>query len=396
AIQRKANISQAISRYEKLLNRTQKAATDIKRLRPLVEDAINKGILDVDPDLVNHANEFLVIGDRSWRVGQYYDCAGDIVRIKSLDFDSQRADVEIIFTFKGTKSGNWDVKTLDKQVDVTPDEDAVMQKISGGVSIAGINDIISCDDFYRFQQRGMIKITDSYGVQTTESGYSIDFVGSYTAPLKHAVYPDRRDGALKSSIAKWVLGMMSEGNNRQIRSAETFLVELFGSNYGDVIASYGDTLSPEAIQEKIADAIARMPEKTSQGATRNGDSELEVTNAIFGTNEFRASDYEITTAQFGTIGIYSNKAEIKQAMDAASARIAAEREANLNHAVAALTQSWVTAIREAATTGKITPAIADVVNDGSKFMDAYQMDAVKLPSAYGQLSYRMTYNLVSM
>ncbi|MEW3551369.1 hypothetical protein MZV21_25035 [Escherichia coli] len=337
-----------------------------------------------------------IIGDRSWRVGQYYDCAGDIVRIKSLDFDSQRADVEIIFTFKGTKSGNWDVKTLDKQVDVTPDEDAVMQKISGGVSIAGINDIISCDDFYRFQQRGMIKITDSYGVQTTESGYSIDFVGTYTDPLKHAVYPDRRDGALKSSIAKWVLGMMSEGNNRQIRSAETFLVELFGSNYGDVIASYGDTLSPEAIQEKIADAIARMPEKTSQGATRNGDSELEVTNAIFGTNEFRGSDYEITTAQFGTIGIYSNKAEIKQAMDAASARIAAEREANLNHAVAALTQSWVTAIREAATTGKITPAIADVVNDGSKFMDAYQMDAVKLPSAYGQLSYRMTYNLVSM
>lgn len=83
-------------------------------------------------------------------------------------------------------------------------------------------------------------------------------------------------------------------------------------------------------------------------------------------------------------------------MDAASARIAAEREANLNHAVAALTQLWVTAIREAATTGKITPAIADVVHDGSKFMDAYQMDAVKLPSAYGQLSYRMTYNLVSM
>lgn len=293
-------------------------------------------------------------------------------------------------------AGNWDVKTLDKQVDVTPDEDAVMQKISGGVSIAGINDIISCDDFYRFQQRGMIKITDSYGVQTTESGYSIDFVGTYTAPLKHAVYPDRRDGALKSSIAKWVLGMMSEGNNRQVRLAEVFLTELFGSNYGDVIASYGDTLSPEALQEKIADSIAKMPEKTSQGATRNGDSELEVTNAIFGTHEFRASDYEITTAQFGTIGIYSNKAEIKQAMDAASARIAAEREANLNHAVAALTQSWVTAIREAATTGKITPAIADVVNDGSKFMDAYQMDAVKLPSAYGQLSYRMTYNLVSM
>lgn len=157
------------------------------------------------------------------------------------------------------------MKTLDKQVDVTPDEDAVMQKISGGVSIAGINDIISCDDFYRFQQRGMIKITDSYGVQTTESGYSIDFVGTYTDPLKHAVYQDRRDGALKSSIAKWVLGMMSEGNNRQVRLAEVFLTELFGSNYGEVIASYGDTLSPEAIQEKIADAIARMGSFAGEG-----------------------------------------------------------------------------------------------------------------------------------
>ncbi len=313
-----------------------------------------------------------------------------------VDSAANLANLISVKTTTPITAGNWDVKTLDKQVDVTPDEDAVMQKISGGVSIAGINDIISCDDFYRFQQRGMIKITDSYGVQTTESGYSIDFVGTYTDPLKHAVYPDRRDGALKSSIAKWVLGMMSEGNNRQVRLAEVFLTELFGSNYGDVIASYGDTLSPEALQEKIADSIAKMPEKTSQGATRNGDSELEVTNAIFGTHEFRASDYEITTAQFGTIGIYSNKDEIKQAMDVASARIAAEREANLNHAVAALTQSWVTAIREAATTGKITPAIADVVNDGSKFMDAYQMDAVKLPSAYGQLSYRMTYNLVSM
>ncbi|MGQ0423006.1 hypothetical protein ACT4US_35845, partial [Bacillus sp. HC-Mk] len=46
--------------------------------------------------------------------------------------------------------------------------------------------------------------------------------------------------------------------------AEVFLTELFGSNYGEVIASYGDTLSPEAIQETIADAIARMPEKTVQ------------------------------------------------------------------------------------------------------------------------------------
>ncbi len=110
----------------------------------------------------------------------------------------------------------------------------------------------------------MIKITDSYGVQTTESGYSIDFVGTYTDPLKHAVYPDRRDGALKSSIAKWVLGMMSEGNNRQIRSAETFPLNCLAPIWrcNRVIRRYA---IPEAIQEKIADAIARMPEKQAGG-----------------------------------------------------------------------------------------------------------------------------------
>ncbi|STK59612.1 defense against restriction protein [Escherichia coli] len=70
----------------------------------------------------------------------------------------------------------------------------------------------------------MIKITDSYGVQTTESGYSIDFVGTYTDPLKHAVYPDRRDGALKSSIAKWVLGMMWKGiTARSVRQKHSWL-----------------------------------------------------------------------------------------------------------------------------------------------------------------------------
>ncbi|HFU9991655.1 TPA: hypothetical protein ACH7RP_005409 [Escherichia coli] len=62
-----------------------------------------------------------------------------------------------------------------------------------------------------------------------------------------------------------MLGMMSEGNNRQVRLAEVFLTELFGSNYGEVIASYGDTLSPEAIQEKIADAIARMGSFAGEG-----------------------------------------------------------------------------------------------------------------------------------
>ncbi|HGT9243571.1 TPA: helicase-related protein [Escherichia coli] len=101
AIQRKANISQAISRYEKLLNRTQKAATDIKRLRPLVEDAINKGILDVDPDLVNHANEFLVIGDRSWRVtaireaattGKITPAIADVVNDGSKFMDAYKMD----------------------------------------------------------------------------------------------------------------------------------------------------------------------------------------------------------------------------------------------------------------------------------------------------------------
>ncbi|ECC8156973.1 helicase, partial [Salmonella enterica] len=133
AIRRKADLTSAISQREKLLTRTKKAATDIKRLRPLVEDAMSKGLLSVDPDLINHAKDFLVINDQSWRVGQYYENNGDIVRIKALDFDSQRADVEVIFSSKGTRSSSWPVRLLQQQVDVTPDEAAVMGKISGGV-----------------------------------------------------------------------------------------------------------------------------------------------------------------------------------------------------------------------------------------------------------------------
>ncbi|EIX8137237.1 N-6 DNA methylase [Salmonella enterica] len=395
AIRRKADLTSAISQREKLLTRTKKAATDIKRLRPLVEDAMSKGLLSVDPDLINHAKDFLVINDQSWRVGQYYENNGDIVRIKALDFDSQRADVEVIFSSKGTRSSSWPVRLLQQQVDVTPDEAAVMGKISGGVSIAGINDLISRDDFYRFQQRGMLKITDSYAMQNTEHGYSMEFVSS-SDTVQNAVYPDRTDGALKSAIAKWALGYLAAGQGYKISSAESFLTELFGSNYRDVISSYGDALSPEDIQERIVAEIAKLPAKSPDGSTRNGDSEVEVANAIFNSYPFRASAYELGTSEFGAISVYSNKAEIKAAMDATNARIAAERQANLDHAVEALAQSWVTAIKGAVATGKITPTIADVVNDGAKFMDAYRNGSMPMPTAYGMTTNHPTYNLVSM
>ncbi|ENP0900782.1 hypothetical protein ACCH80_004701, partial [Salmonella enterica] len=176
---------------------------------------------------------------------------------------------------------------LQQQVDVTPDEAAVMGKISGGVSIAGINDLISRDDFYRFQQRGMLKITDSYAMQNTEHGYSMEFVSS-SDTVQNAVYPDRTDGALKSAIAKWALGYLAAGQGYKISSAESFLTELFGSNYRDVISSYGDALSPEDIQERIVAEIAKLPAKSPDGSTRNGDSEVEVANAIFNSYPFRA------------------------------------------------------------------------------------------------------------
>jgi hypothetical protein len=395
AIRRKAALTSAISQREKLLARTKKASTDIKRLRPLVEDAINKGLVNADPDLINHGKDFLVIGDKSWRVGQYYENNGDIVLIKALDFDTQRADVEVIFSSKGSKSSSWPVKLLQQQVDVTPDEAAVMGKISGGVSIAGINALISRDDFYRFQQRGMLKITDSYAMQTSDQGYTMEFVSS-SDTVQNVVYPDRTDGALKSAIAKWALGFMAAGQTYKINSAEAFLTELFGSDYLDVISSYGESLSPEDIQERIVAEIAKLPATAPEGSTRNGDSEVEVANAIFNSYPFRASSFELGTSEFGAISVYSNKAEIKAAMDAANARIAAERQANLDHAVEVLAQSWVTAIKGAVATSKITPAIAEVVNNGAKFMVAYQNGSMQMPTAYGMTTNHPTYNLVAM
>lgn len=270
-----------------------------------------------------------------------------------------------------------------------------MGKISGGVSIAGINSLITRDDFYRFQQRGMLKITDSYAMQTTDQGYAMEFVSS-SDTVQNAVYPDRTDGALKSAIAKWALGFMAAGQTYKINSAEAFLTELFGSDYRDVISSYGESLSPEDIQERIAAEIAKLPATSPEGSTRNGDSEVEVANAIFNSYPFRASSYELGTSEFGAISVYSNKAEIKAAMDAANARIAAERKANLDHAVEALAQSWVTAIKGAVATGKITPAIAEVVNNGAKFMVAYQNGSMQMPTAYGMTTNHPTYNLVSM
>ncbi|GAR58281.1 hypothetical protein NGUA15_00006 [Salmonella enterica] len=88
-------------------------------------------------------------------MGQYYENNGDIVRIKALDFDSQRADVEVIFSSKGTRSSSWPVRLLQQQVDVTPDEAAGIGENPGGVYVTGDKALTRLDDFYRFRQHGI-------------------------------------------------------------------------------------------------------------------------------------------------------------------------------------------------------------------------------------------------
>lgn len=396
AIAQKQQIGRSVKIKESVLARVQKSDAEIKRLRPQVEEAIAAGLLDVDADIVSHARDYYFDGNKSWKVGNYYVYNSSIVRLKSISLDEKRGGFEVVYSPKGLKDGSTLLGLMNEQTDYTPDELTLLAKVNGGVSVASVADILSRDQFYDFLNRGLLNITDKTALLTVSAG-GYEASGIYGEnDLKRAVYPDVNDGALKSSVASWILSMLANGKSYAISGGELFYKSLYGQDYMTAVYSYAETLSVESLQDRIAKALAARP-ATSKKATVEGNSESEVMNALYGRSGFNDSDFLLRISSLGQMMQYANQAAIKQAVEDANTRIKAARQENLAQAVKSLTQSWATAIKGTVAAGTLTPQILDVVNNGKKMMDTYATsETVEVSGLYGGTQNVRTLNFVSM
>lgn len=268
----------AVLKQRRKIARLAKAEQEIKRLRPVVKKAIADGLLDVDPDVVDHGKDILLVDGKTYKVGQVYqyNAGGDAkyrkasyARITRLDFDAQTADLSGVFSAGGLDSAGSKkgipVALLGDPCDVPRSELELLQKLQGGIYMQGVPELLSKDQFYHYLKNGQLTFKDGgtvwiesgkyTTVELNRRGYGLGGGGGginrepgwYQDAAEKLVYPDRSDEQLKQTIA------ITERAKRTYRYAcPGFLVALFGKDWESVIAGIGEIAGPDIINEVVA------------------------------------------------------------------------------------------------------------------------------------------------
>ncbi|MEE9647929.1 SNF2-related protein [Enterobacter soli] len=266
-------------KQQRKIARLAKAEQEIKRLRPVVKKAIDDGLIDVDPDVIDHGKDILLVGDKTYKVGQVYnyntnrsDTDGrnnpiSYARISKLHFDTQTADMVGIFAAGGTRFAGADsmvpLTSLGALSDVTASELELLQKMQGGVSMVAIPDLLTKDQFAHYITTGQLMLTDNHAVCVSGSSYDrvelnrsssgFNDYGKQVNPQwfqkngHTLVYPDRSSEQLKQTIA-----ITERKNNRFKYYCEPFLVALYGKDFNTVMAGLGEVAGPDVINAIVA------------------------------------------------------------------------------------------------------------------------------------------------
>lgn len=271
----------ALMKQQRKITRLAKAEQNIKQLRPVVLKAIKEGLLNVDPDVIDHGKEILLVEGKTYKVGMiyHYNTAtrgkfSDIsyARITSLDFDAHTANLRGIYAANGTSSAadakNVPVQMLGDPCDVTPSELELLAKLQGGLGIRQAADLLTKDQFYSFLKTGQLRITDSYAVAYDEGKYTLQKLNIRSAGYGYGssdfkeipwyrqnghklVYPDRSDEQLKRAIA-----IKERERTEFTHSCQGFLLALYGENFKTVMAGFGEVASSDDIAELVAKKVA--------------------------------------------------------------------------------------------------------------------------------------------
>lgn len=275
----------ALMKQQRKIARLAKAEKNIKQLRPVVLKAIKEGLLDVDPDVIDHGKDILLVEGKTYKVGQYfhYNVAGrggkfdsiSYAKITALDFDAHTATLRGIFAANGDKNPGHvkdvPVQLLGNPCDVTESELELLSKMQGGLNIKDAAALLSKDQFYSFLKTGQLMLNDNYAVVYEDGKYvkqtlnirsagygygssDIKSVSWYQANGHKLVYPDRSDEQLKRAIA------IQERQSALITYAcPTFLAALFGQDYKTVMEGLGEVASADEIASLVAKKIENYP-----------------------------------------------------------------------------------------------------------------------------------------
>jgi len=397
----------SVNLQQRRLNRISDAEKKIKQLRPVISDAIKNGLLDVDTDVIDHGASMLIVNGRTFKIGQFYPVSSgyrdrvydDAVeraaysRIISIDFDFQTATLVAVSDPNSITPHKRviNVLSLPQPVDLSPDEVSILTKISGGISITRVPELLTKADFYRYLGQGVLRLTDDKGLIWNGSQYQLETLSEqgYVSPSRariirsdawykangaKIVYPDRDDDSLKNAIASWFRGAVA-GDRSNSRS---FMIALFGPQYTTAIESYGENASADQIALYVADWIKRVGDEiASRGGSATGESSKYVAFYRETGKYLSESEWENGRSylRFEPPAQFSNQDAFERARIIAVNELISQSKNNTLAASRAQAQEELEEIRAAVTAGTIQQAdsMARVLSGTSQVANVYAL-----------------------
>lgn len=283
-----------VTRLERVMSRTRKAADRIKQLKPEIERAIEAGLLNVDADILTHGDLYAQsAAGRMFKRGGIYKRSPRskaYVRLTKIDIDTGTAIADVIF-FEGETLDSLmanipiNLSDLGEDSDVPEAEASLRAWAAVGHYSHSIAERMSKAEFAKYLANGWLVLSDSSVVYRNDEGkliargmvsqssyassrgISADGRNWLQANAERVVYPDTQDDVLKTAVASWC---RSDGGTRSI---EPFLIALFGREWRTELSKYGEVASASTINEVVAAHVAQAIEKTdSRSWNFNGDN----------------------------------------------------------------------------------------------------------------------------
>lgn len=273
--EREGHTRQRLVIAERKLERAAKAGDTLKRLRPTLEQAMKKGLLDVPADMLDKGGEYLTDGITTVRLGALYQTGlGTIVKVDKLDFDGKQAQVTLIHvphnskaSFKPGDKAWHGLGSLKTEVSYTPSELDVWRELSNRISLDRAVQLLDAGQFSQHLVSGALGLVGDYYLLHSQDGEGFEVVYHPTYSEKpmtkderaRIVYPDSSNAGLKAKLAKWLMAdrarmaKSSYGSTQEAPAA--WLALLYGNNVVAAVEEYGNKAPEQVVNEWLASTL---------------------------------------------------------------------------------------------------------------------------------------------
>lgn len=256
---------------QRLTARLDKAHDMTRQLKPAVSDAIQKGLLDVPPMIIDQPEKFMLYNNRVYKVGALYNHTEfqkhssnirRILQVKSFNWDLKLATVEVRYTsyqYDSKKAGHTmdiSIASLGNETNISETELSLRNWAMEKHTLAEIVEKIPEELFRTLLKEDAIAIDGGaishYWLISNDGGF--DVVSTGREKLSETfVYPDPNNTTLKQRVAKWLLE--NRKHTSDYSAPKPQLVALYGEKWLNAIESHGNTAPASEVTAWAAKAV---------------------------------------------------------------------------------------------------------------------------------------------